>query len=131
MTRPEPPLTQRTAPYWQSGRDGMLRLATCQACGWRMHPPRPLCAKCHSTEVAFAPVSGKGVVYSWTINRYPWSKNMAPPYLVAEIELAEQPDLHLTSNLVDCPLDAVRIGMPVEVTFDHVGEAWIPDFRPC
>ena len=131
MTRPEPPLTPRTAPYWQSGADGILRLATCQSCGWRMHPPQPVCPRCRQTEIAFEPVSGKGHVQSWTINRYPWTKGLTPPYLIAEVELVEQSGLIIMTNLVDCALNAAHIGMPVEVTFEHVGDTWIPDFRPC
>jgi uncharacterized OB-fold protein len=39
--------------------------------------------------------------------------------------------VRLLSNLVDCPVDAVRIGLPVEVVFDDVTpEVTLPKFRP-
>jgi len=35
------------------------------------------------------------------------------------------------ANLLDCPLDQVRVGMPVEVTFEDVGSGiTLPQFRP-
>jgi hypothetical protein len=48
---------------------------------------------------------------------------------VVVIELDEGP--RLLSNLIDCPTGDVRIGMPVEVTFDDVApEVTLPKFRP-
>ena len=116
--------------YWRSGADGVLSIARCQACGFRLHPPRPVCPRCRGREIAFEPVSGKGEIWSWTINRYQWSPGMGPPYVIAEVELVEQKGLRILSNIVDCEIDQVRIGLPVTVAFDHVGEAYIPVFRP-
>ncbi|MEU8139171.1 Zn-ribbon domain-containing OB-fold protein [Streptodolium elevatio] len=130
MHRPAPPLTERTAEYWKSGADGVLRIARCGSCGTYLHPPRPVCPQCHSADLAFAPVSGKGTVYSFTVNRYQWTPELEPPYVLAEVELAEQPGLRLLSTVVGCAVEAVRIGMPVSVAFESAGDAWIPVFRP-
>jgi hypothetical protein len=93
-----------------------------------LHPPLPVCPKCQGRDVRFEPVSGRGAVYSWTINRYPWSPGMPPPYVVAEVELVEQAGLRILTNIVDGDPNAVSIGMPVHVTFEQAGEAWIPVF---
>jgi uncharacterized OB-fold protein len=130
MTRVAPPLTERTGDYWRSGADGVLRIVRCQDCGWRLHPPRPLCPKCRGRDIAFEPVSGKGVVYSCTINRYQWQPGMTPPYVLAEIELVEQEGLRILSNVIGCAPEEVRIGMPVSVTFEQAEDAYIPVFRP-
>ena len=51
------------------------------------------------------------------------------PYAVVVIELEE--GVRLLSNLVDCPLADIRIGLPVEVVFDDVTpEVTLPKFRP-
>jgi uncharacterized OB-fold protein len=62
-------------------------------------------------------------------------QNQAPgfreslPYVHAIVELAEGP--RLMTNVVECPVDQVRIGMPVEVVFDDVTpEMTLPKFRP-
>ena len=130
MERPAPPLTERTAEYWRSGADGVLRISRCHACGQYLHPPRPVCSKCRSFDVGFEPVSGKATVYSWTINRYAWNQTMTPPYVIAQVELVEQPGLLLMTNIVDCEPGDVRIGMPVKVKFVQAGEAYIPVFGP-
>jgi uncharacterized OB-fold protein len=67
-------------------------------------------------------------VWSFTINRYQWSPSLPPPYVIAEVELAEQPGLRLLTSVVGC--DDVTIGMPVCVRFEQAGDAWIPVFAP-
>lgn len=74
------------------------------------------------------PACGRGTVWSYTINRYPWSPGLEPPYVIALVELEEQPGLRVLSTLVDC--DAVEIGMSVRVRFERAGDAWIPVFAP-
>ncbi len=75
-------------------------------------------------------MSGQGVIHSFTINRYQLSPSMQPPYVLAEVEMIEQKSLILLTNIVNCAVEDVRIGMPVSVTFDHVEDAWIPVFQP-
>jgi uncharacterized protein len=128
--RVAPPLTERTAPFWTSGADGLLRIAQCGDCGRYQHPPLPVCPSCHAVRMSFQPVSGRGTVWSWTINRYQWVPSMPPPYIVAEVELAEQPGLRLRTNIISADPAHVRIGMPVRVCFARAGQAYIPLFRP-
>jgi uncharacterized OB-fold protein len=56
---------------------------------------------------------------------------MATPFVVAIVELAEQPGLRLTTNLVNCAVDQVKIGMPVRVLFENRDPVWIPLFEPA
>ena len=130
FTRTVPALTERSGEYWRSGADGLMRIATCQSCRFLIHPPRPVCPKCRKAEIRFEPVSGKGVIYSWTLNLYALSPSMPPPYVIADVELVEQPGLRLLTNIVDCDPDKIYVGMPVTVTFDQAGEAYIPVFHP-
>jgi uncharacterized protein len=75
-------------------------------------------------------VSGRGSVFTFTVNRHPFNPAVPVPYLIAIVELAEQVGLRFTTQLVECDVDAAQIGMPVEVTFEQTGEAWVPLFRP-
>jgi uncharacterized OB-fold protein len=51
------------------------------------------------------------------------------PWTVVSVELEE--GVQITSNLLDTPPDEVKIGMPVEVTFEAVNEEiTLPQFRP-
>ncbi|MEY2430907.1 MAG: uncharacterized protein QOC92_632 [Acidimicrobiaceae bacterium] len=116
--------------FWTSGEDGRLRFLRCQSCGYYLHPPAPICPICTSADVAAEPVSGRGAVFSFTINHQPWDGD-AEPYVIAIVALAEQEGLRLTTNVVGCAVDDVAIGMPVQVAFEHCESVWLPLFEPC
>ncbi len=128
--RPTPGVTERTTAFWTGGASGRLLIVRCQHCGWWLHPPLPLCPKCHGRELAPEAVSGRATVWSFTVNRYPWSPALQPPYVIAEVELEEQPGLRLLTALVGCADDGanVYIGQPVSVRFERSGDCWIPVF---
>lgn len=127
--RPTPHSGPRTTSYWTSGADGKLRVLRCQECGWYVHPPLPVCPVCRSRTLRFVPVSGCGVVHSWTLNHYSWSPQIPPPYVLASIELVEQPELRITSSVLGCGPSEMRIGMAVEACFARSGDAFIPLFQ--
>jgi len=52
------------------------------------------------------------------------------PYVIALVEIDEQPSVRLMTNIVECDPDDVHIGMAVEVTFEHSDDVWLPLFRP-
>jgi uncharacterized OB-fold protein len=86
---------------------------------------------CLSSEAIWERASGRGTVYTFTVTH----QNQAPgfrdelPYVFAIVELAE--GVRIVTNVVGCPPDAVRIGMPVEVVFEDVTpEITLPKFRP-
>ena len=106
--------------------EGGLRIAWGRTCGWLLHPPRPLCPRCRGRDITRDVASGRGTVWSYTVSRYGWA-GLEPPYVVAEVELDEQPGLRVLTTVVDC--DDVRIGMPVSVAFEERGEVWAPVFR--
>ena len=95
-----------------------------------MHPPASPCPKCGG-EVAPEAVSGRGHVFTFTINRQPYNPEVDVPYVIAIVELVEQTGLRFTTNIVDCAPEDVTIGMPVEVTFEPAGDAWAPVFTPA
>jgi uncharacterized OB-fold protein len=130
FARMAPPLTERTRAYWTGGADGRLLIARCESCATYVHPPRPACPRCACTAVTPTPVSGRGTVHSYTLSAYQWVATMPPPYVVAEIELAEQPGLLVLSNVVGVDPAEVRIDLPVEVRFVPAGDAHVPVFVP-
>ena len=50
--------------------------------------------------------------------------------MIGLVEIDEQPDVRLTTNLVEIDPDDVRIGMPVEVVFEDHAPVFVPLFRP-
>ena len=50
------------------------------------------------------------------------------PYNVSLVDLEEGP--RLISNVIDCPPNQVKIGMPVEVVYEDNEGYTLPKFRP-
>jgi uncharacterized OB-fold protein len=135
MTRPAyrilPEVTADSAAFWAGGADGELRIYRCRSCSRYFHPPVGVCFRCRSREVGPEAVSGRARVTAFTVNHHPWfGEAFPPPYVVAIVELDEDPDTRLTTQIVDCAVEDVRIGMEVEVDFEHHDDVWVPVFRP-
>ena len=124
-----PALNEENRFFWTSGADGKLRFLRCNGCGYYLHPPLPQCPRCTSRDLAPAVVSGRGIVHSFTINHQPWDGS-PEPWAIVLIEFPDQEGLRLTSNMVGCHLDDVRIGMEVTVVFEQHGEVYFPLFTP-
>lgn len=119
-----------TRHYWDGAREGKLILQSCPACEKAYFPPRPFCPRCGNREVTAFAASGKGRLYSYVINHLP-TPGYDSPFVVAVVELAEGP--RMMANIVDCEADpkALRIDMPLEVTFEkRTEEITVPQFRP-
>ena len=64
-------------------------------------------------------MSGRATLASYTVNHHPWLPGVELPYVIGLVEMAEQAGLRLTTNIVNCPPDAVHGGMDVQVVFEH------------
>jgi hypothetical protein len=127
-----PEITRDSAAFWTGGADGELRIYRCNSCQRYFHPPVGACYRCRSRDVAPQAVSGQATVATYTINHHPWFGDAYPvPYALAIVELAEDPEVRLTTQIVDCPIEAVRIGLAVTVDFEHHEDVWVPVFRPA
>ena len=125
-----PQLTPFNEWFWTSGADGRLRIQGCQDCTALVHPPVPVCPSCRSRSSAPTEVSGRATVVGFTINSHPWLPGFDPPYVIAVVALAEDPTVRLTTNIVGCEPDDVRIGQAVTVRFEQHEDVWLPLFEP-
>lgn len=130
--KPLPVPSPVTEPFWRAACRHELVLQRCHACGRYVYYPRALCPHCLSDDLRWTPVSGRGSVYSFTVARRPTASVFADwvPYVIAVIELEEGP--RMTTNVVGCAPEDVRIGMAVEVVFEDVtDEVTLVKFRPA
>ncbi len=125
-----PSLTPENRHFWTGGAEGELRFLRCRPCGYYIHPPAPVCPECLGKDLGPEVVSGRATVFTYPVNHQPWYPGLNPPYVVAIVELPEQPGLRLTTNIVNCPTDEVRIGMPVRVLFEKYDDVYLPMFEP-
>jgi uncharacterized protein len=91
-----------------------LLVEHCDACGHWVHPPAGECRECGGP-LEPRPVSGRGSVFTYTVNYHPYNPDIPTPYVIAIVELAEQSGLRLAANIVDCEPDSVKCGMAVDV----------------
>jgi acetyl-CoA acetyltransferase/uncharacterized OB-fold protein len=126
-------LTPGTAWFWKSGADGRLRIQGCDDCGALVHPPVPICPApgCRSRSSTPRVVSGRGTVVGFTVNSQPWLPgfDLDPPYVIANVALAEDPGVRLTTNVVGADPAAVHIGQQVAVRFAQHEDVWLPLFE--
>lgn len=130
-TRIAPVPTPESAEYWAGLRRHELLLQRCAACGMHQFYPRALCASCGDARLSWARASGRATLKSWSVVRRAVSEAYAAdvPYALAIVELAEGPTL--MSTLVEVALEAVQIGVALEVVYDDRPEGYtLPRFRP-
>jgi uncharacterized protein len=130
--KPVPVPDELSSPFWTAAQERRLVIQRCAACGYYNHPPRPFCDACSAQDLRFVPVSGRGVVYTFTVMH---QRDVAgfeddAPFINIVVELAEQPQLLMVSNLPIAQRAKVTIGAPVEVDFEDRGNgAVVPQFR--
>src|SRR5215467_4135536 len=120
-----PAVTPETQLFWDAAAAGRLLLKRCLGCGEPHHYPRPICPFCGSDRTEWRDASGRGTIYSYSVMR------RAPvPYALAYVTLDE--GVTMMTNIVDCDLDAIRIGQAVRVVFKPTDDGPpVPMFTPA
>ncbi len=121
---PAPEASPETRLFWEAATAGRLLIGTCTACGKRHYYPRALCPFCGSEATEWIPAAGRGAVYSYSVMR-----RLPVPYALAYVTLDE--GVTMMTNIVDCDVDAIRIGQRVRLVFKSTeGGPPVPMFTP-
>ena len=131
--RPLPSLDNATDErFWRAASEERLLLQRCEECETPQFFPRSWCQYCGSEAVEWIEAEGTGRVHTYTVVRRATEHQAFAeeiPYVVAYVELDE--GTRICTNVVGCDPEDVEIGLPVEVTFDHVtDEIALPKFQP-
>ncbi len=109
--------------FWREIPYRYLLIGTrCATCGNAFYPPRTICPNCRgSGKVTEEQLSGRGEVVTYTVVRVaPEGFEKEAPYVVAIVELEEGP--RITSQIVDCDPDEIKIGTRVRAVFRKISE---------
>jgi len=130
LPAPAPAVNPETKEFWAATAQGQLLVRRCQDCAGLIWYPRAICPECASLRTEWLQVSGRGHVYSYTVNnRGEGAYHGLPPFVLAYVELDEGP--RIMTNIVDTDGHDLAVGLPVEVVFHDTGEgAALPRFRP-
>lgn len=129
---PLPAPNPTTQPFWDGAKARKLMLQRDRSTGRAFFYPRALAPGTLSDDPEWFEASGKGTVYSYTVDRRGTAAAFAAkaPYVIAIVELDEGP--HMTTNIVECAIEDVRIGMRVEAVYEGVtDEITMVKFRPA
>ncbi|MCC6960836.1 MAG: OB-fold domain-containing protein [Dehalococcoidia bacterium] len=118
--RPLPAPGPVTQPFWDGLHEGKLVLQWSAKGQRAIYYPRSVSPYGPNDALTWRECSGRGTVYSFTVARRPTAPQWADAgdYVIAIVEIEE--GARITTNIVNCPPDAVRIGMPVRAVFSAV-----------
>jgi uncharacterized OB-fold protein len=124
--------TRESAPFWQGAARGELTLPRCRACGRLHYPPLPRCMNCLTENLEWTRLSGQGRLVGWTTVHTSLSQGFEAPFVIGEIELAEQKDLVMATLIVNVAPERLRLGQNVTVSFAPGSTASFayPQFEP-
>ncbi len=115
--------------YNQFLTEEKLMGSKCECCGALYVPPRPICIKCHGSDMQWAEMKGSGKLSAFTCISIGPSFMIAEgyhrgnPYCVGVVELEEGPRVDARIEGVDTlNPETIKVGMPVTVKFIHRGE---------
>jgi len=123
---PAPAVNPEVKPYFDAAAGGKLLVKFCTACGQYHHYPRAICPHCFSERTEWREAKGTGAVYTCSVLK----RGVPVPYCIAYVTLEE--GVSMLTNIVDCDLEAVRIGQKVKVVFMPTdGGPPVPMFTPA
>lgn len=122
-----PSISPENAPFFEGTAKGVLMLKYCDACQRHHYYPRALCPHCFSERTRWIQAKGSGTIYTFSVLRL----GTPTPFALAYVLLDEGP--RMMTNIVDCDLDALEIGMPVRLVCKPAkdGSTMIPMFTPA
>jgi uncharacterized OB-fold protein len=124
-----PAVTEETAPFWDAAAEGRLLVERCRDCGAEGFPPRGICRRCRSRNLAPYEVTGSGEVYSFTVNHQRWLPGLEVPYALVLVEFPAHPGVRVMGRIRGCAPEDVAVGLHVDIGFEQgPGGFAIPSF---
>lgn len=121
LPRPMPQIDREHAEWWAALRRHELLVQECPRCRTLVFPPEPACPACRHLERGWKRSGGRGRVFSWVVVRrasHPYFADRVP-YAVVLVEMDEG---FRVVGSIDCPLEELRDGLPVEAGYEDLSE---------
>jgi uncharacterized protein len=108
-------------PFWTAARERRVVVPECRSCSSFHWPPGRVCPRCHSRDIGWAQVEGRGRLWSYAVYHRALAGDLGPPvpYAVGLVELPEGPRL---IGRITSPIDACRVGAAVEPVFEDASD---------
>ena len=127
-------ITHDSKHHFRGWLDRKLLINRCDDCGRFHPPPKPICPDCWSKNLTPTEVAGTGNVFlAMALHQgapAPGVDYSKGPHPVVAVELDGTNGVRFSSTVVGCPVENVKIGMPVELDWiERYGHPF-PVFRP-
>jgi uncharacterized OB-fold protein len=129
MEKPVPDIDEVSRFYWDAAGREELAVQCCSSCRRYVFPPTVACPRCLSETLVPTRVSGRGRVHAFTVARQTFDPSFEVPYVLALVELEEDPEVRILTNIVGSAPEEVTGGAPTEVVFERRGDVSLPQFR--
>lgn len=108
-------------PYWSGLRRGEIMVQRCRGCGGWQWGPEWICHRCHSFDMGWEAIEGRGRIYSWERVWHPVHPALKDhgPYVVVLVEIPHAGNIRMIGNLLGDPREPVTVGAAVEAVFEH------------
>jgi len=118
--RPVPIVDESSKPFFDAAADAVLLLQRCDICHAYLWPLREICTECLSTDLSWAPSTGKGSVHSFVIMHRLFHPAFQEdvPYNLTVVQLDEGP--RVTSIIRGTHNEDISVGMNVSANWHDV-----------
>ncbi|MBB33410.1 MAG: hypothetical protein CL455_07125 [Acidimicrobiaceae bacterium] len=117
-----------TSEFWENIERKKLVRPVCNLCGNNFFSPQVVCPDCQSSDWIYEESNGNGKIYSYTVIHRPMGDGFPNPYIVVDVDLEEGWKMY--SQLLNCEIDEISVGLEVEVIFEKHAERTMPFFQP-
>ncbi|MEL0080141.1 MAG: zinc ribbon domain-containing protein, partial [Rhodospirillales bacterium] len=102
---PIPENDNLSKPYWDGLMQERLMVQRCKGCNTWIWGPEWICHACHSFELDWQEIDGKGQIYSWERPWHPVHSALKGfgPYLIVLVELPHVGNIRMIGNLLGSP----------------------------
>lgn len=117
--------------FWDATKRHELVVQNCNACNTFQWGPELICHKCHSADMGWQKVSGRGRLYSWVRTWNPTHPALkeACPYIVALVELPDAGNVRMVGNLLGDPMQNPPFDSLVEAVFEDHPDATLVQWK--
>jgi uncharacterized protein len=112
--------------FWDAVKAHQLTVQRCNACGGFQFGPEWICYRCHSDNLGWHRVSGRGRIYSWVRIWNPVHPALreACPYIAVVVELPDAGNVRMVGNLLGDPRQEPAFDAAVEAVFEDHDEGY-------
>ncbi|WP_235737162.1 Zn-ribbon domain-containing OB-fold protein [Nocardioides alcanivorans] len=119
-----------TGGFFAAAREGRLVVQECVSCGNLQQPPRHRCITCLATDLTWHDLPKRGTIHSWTVVEHQINPNFPAPYTVLLVDVEDEAStvpLRFLGRIVG--REEPELGAAVELVFETVGDAVLPNWR--